>query len=189
MGSCINPAEQQAAENMGPRRPKEETKEDCDSCNNIDFSTPMNAFTNGKREKLLYTTATRTDNVESSDAGDFLAVVDVDPQSKTYCQIIGQVDLGKGEEVHHSGWNACASCYGMNGVKRKYLVVPSFTSGNVHFVDVSNGNNPTLHKVCECRCATLTLFILYPLCTDLIGHAHAQIMHEIQTRLNILYSI
>ena len=132
---------------------KKQKKEICTSCdvggktNNIEFSTPMNAFHHGKREKLLFTTATRTDNVSDSDAGDFVAVVDVDPSSKTYCQIIGQVDLGKGEEVHHSGWNACASCYGMNGVNRKYLVVPAFTSGNVHFIDVSDPKNPTLHKV------------------------------------------
>jgi len=155
MGQCIEKEEG----TMDDHRPEdimkdildENDKKECSSCgsdktNNIEFSTPRNAFLHGKREKLLYVTATRTDNVTDSDGGDFVAVVDVDPSSSTYCQIIGQVDLGKGEEVHHSGWNACASCYGMTGVDRKYLVVPAFASGNVHFIDVSNSNNPTLHK-------------------------------------------
>ena len=108
----------------------------------------MPSSTANARGCYKLTTATRTDSDSKSNDGDFVAVVDVDPSSKTYCQIIGQVDLGKGEEVHHSGWNACASCYGMNGVNRKYLVVPAFTSGNVHFIDVSDPKNPTLHKVC-----------------------------------------
>ena len=43
---------------------------------------------------------------------DFVAVVNVDRISNTYCQIIGQIDLGKGEEVHHFGWKACHSCFG-----------------------------------------------------------------------------
>merc|ERR1712130_143698 len=93
---------------------QKEEKANCDECkvNNIEYATPMDAFKNGRREQILYTTATRTDNESSSDKGDFVAVVDVDPSSKTYCTIIAQVELGKNEEVHHSGWNACASCYG-----------------------------------------------------------------------------
>src|SRR6266508_3112255 len=42
---------------------------------------------------------------------DRLAVVDVDPQSSTYAQIVGRVPvLGAGDELHHFGWNACSSC-------------------------------------------------------------------------------
>eukprot|EP00484_Ammonia_sp_Unknown_P022167 CAMPEP_0197040362 /NCGR_PEP_ID=MMETSP1384-20130603/17081_1 /TAXON_ID=29189 /ORGANISM="Ammonia sp." /LENGTH=559 /DNA_ID=CAMNT_0042471105 /DNA_START=15 /DNA_END=1694 /DNA_ORIENTATION=- len=125
----------------------EEKKDECGACdNNIEYATPMDAYRNGRREKLLYTTATRTDNEDAPDATDMIAVVDVDPNSPTYCQIISQVNVGKGEEVHHSGWNACASCYGMAGFNRKYLVVPAFTSGNIHFIDVSNARKPRLHK-------------------------------------------
>ena len=121
----------------------------CNECptNDIQHATPMDAFKNGKREKLLFTTANRTDNVSQSDEGDFVAVVDVNPSSPTYCSIIAQVPIGKNEEVHHSGWNACSSCYGMSGFNRKYLVVPAFTSGNIHFIDVSDPLQPKLHKV------------------------------------------
>jgi selenium-binding protein 1 len=39
---------------------------------------------------------------------DALAVVDVDPASKTYGQMVGRVDMpNRGDELHHFGWNAC----------------------------------------------------------------------------------
>lgn len=82
----------------------------------------------------MYVTATRTD--QNPKGNDIVAVVDVNPSSNNYCQVIKEIDIGIGEEVHHSGWNACASCFGCQGVKRKYLVVPAFTSGNIHFIDV-----------------------------------------------------
>jgi len=138
-------------------------KVDCGACGiGIEHSSPMNAFLYGKREKLLYTTATRTDNVTECEGGDFVAVVDVDPSSKTYCQIIHQVALGKNEEVHHSGWNACASCYGMDGVNRKYLVVPAFTSGNIHFIDISNPKQPALKKTVSGQAIKERFGLSYP---------------------------
>ena len=42
---------------------------------------------------------------------DEIAVVDVDPQSISYSQIVGSVSMSKpGDELHHFGWNACSSC-------------------------------------------------------------------------------
>src|SRR4249920_445770 len=42
---------------------------------------------------------------------DALAVVDVDPASRTYGQMVGRVDMpNPGDELHHFGWNACSSC-------------------------------------------------------------------------------
>ena len=36
--------------------------------------------------------------------------MDVDPASKTYSQIVGQVEVPTaGDEFHHFGWNACSS--------------------------------------------------------------------------------
>jgi selenium-binding protein 1 len=42
---------------------------------------------------------------------DAIAVVDVDPGSKTYANILGNVEMPSvGDELHHFGWNACSSC-------------------------------------------------------------------------------
>ena len=42
---------------------------------------------------------------------DALAVVDVEPASKTYGQVVARVDMpNTGDELHHFGWNACSSC-------------------------------------------------------------------------------
>ena len=40
-----------------------------------------------------------------------LAVVDVNPGSSTYAQIVGRTAMPMpGDELHHFGWNACSSC-------------------------------------------------------------------------------
>jgi selenium-binding protein 1 len=40
---------------------------------------------------------------------DALAVMDVNPNSLTYQQVVSRVELGAGDEVHHFGWNACSA--------------------------------------------------------------------------------
>src|SRR5262245_45866588 len=41
---------------------------------------------------------------------DALAVLDLDPQSPTYGQVVGRLDLPyAGDELHHFGWNACSA--------------------------------------------------------------------------------
>ncbi len=58
------------------------------------------------------------------DAPDFLAVVDVDPDSETYQEIINRVEMpNRGDELHHFGWNACSSSCHMDGLERRYLVI------------------------------------------------------------------
>src|SRR5262249_42900795 len=52
-----------------------------------------------------------------------------------------------GDELHHFGWNACATCHGQRA--RRFLVIPGLLSGRIHVVDTSNPNRPTLHKVIE----------------------------------------
>jgi methanethiol oxidase len=70
---------------------------------------------------------------------DGLAVVDLDPKSKSYAQIVGKVDLGVGDETHHFGWNACSSCLCPNAphphVERRYLIVPGIRSSRLHILD------------------------------------------------------
>jgi selenium-binding protein 1 len=71
---------------------------------------------------------------------DRLAVVDTDPKSKTYAQIVGRVEMPTvGDELHHFGWNACSSCLSPNAphphVERRYLIVPGLRSSNIHVLD------------------------------------------------------
>ena len=71
---------------------------------------------------------------------DVLAVVDVDPNSATYTQIVGQLPMpNTGDELHHFGWNACSSCLCPNAphphVERRYLIVPGLRSSRIHIVD------------------------------------------------------
>ena len=43
---------------------------------------------------------------------DYLATVDVDPGSATYSQVVHRLKMPNvGDELHHFGWNACASCH------------------------------------------------------------------------------
>lgn len=79
---------------------------------------------------------------------DFLATVDVDPSSKTYSQVIHRLPMPNvGDELHHFGWNACASCHGMRA--RRFLIIPGVASNRIHIVDTETPNKPTLHKVIE----------------------------------------
>src|SRR3546814_809743 len=79
-------------------------------------------------------------NVESEPRPDALAVVDVDPASSKYGQIVGRVDMpGTGDELHHFGWNACSSAlcpYAPHPhIERRYLIVPGLRSSRIHIVD------------------------------------------------------
>ena len=76
----------------------------------------------GASEKLAYVAAFDP-NRKTPDA---IAVVDVDPESKTYSQIIGSTAMpNAGDELHHFGWNACSSCLCPNAphahTERRYL--------------------------------------------------------------------
>ena len=86
---------------------------------------------------------------------DAIAVVDVDPQSKSYASIVGSVEMPTaGDELHHFGWNACSSCLCPNAphphVERRYLVVPGLRSSRIHILDTKpDPRKPTITKVIE----------------------------------------
>ncbi|HVN82346.1 MAG TPA: selenium-binding family protein [Terriglobia bacterium] len=86
---------------------------------------------------------------------DAIAVVDVNPESKSYGHTIGQVDLPyAGDELHHFGWNACSSClcpYSPHPhMERRYLVVPGIRSSRIHIVDTKpDPSNPRIVQVIE----------------------------------------
>ena len=52
-----------------------------------------------------------------------------------------------GDELHHFGWNACASCHGERA--RRFLVVPGLVSGRIHVIDTEDQRRPAFHKVIE----------------------------------------
>lgn len=108
-------------------------------CSGPGYSSPLDAFKNGPREKLLYVVAVQP-NLDDPN-GDYLATVDVDPKSPDYCKVIHRTyTKSKGNELHHSGWNACSSCHRVkpNEIpkRRDKLVLPSLTSDNIYFADV-----------------------------------------------------
>ena len=71
---------------------------------------------------------------------DALAVVDVDPRSSSYGQVVDRLELPNvGDELHHFGWNACSSalCPHMPHphLERRYLLVPGLRSSRIYVVD------------------------------------------------------
>ncbi|KAF7643505.1 hypothetical protein LDENG_00238240, partial [Lucifuga dentata] len=55
-----------------------------------------------------------------------------------------------GDELHHSGWNACSSCFGDASKKRNRLILPSLISSRIYVVDVgTNPRAPKIHKMVE----------------------------------------
>lgn len=86
---------------------------------------------------------------------DAMTVVDTDPSSKTYAQIVGQTVMPHlGDELHHFGWNACSSCLCPNAphahAERRYLVVPGLRSSRMYILDIKpNPKQPKIVKVIE----------------------------------------
>jgi selenium-binding protein 1 len=79
---------------------------------------------------------------------DYLATIDVDPNSETYSQVVHRLAMPNvGDELHHFGWNACASCHGARA--RRFLIIPGLLSGRIHVVDTADPRRPKLHKVIE----------------------------------------
>jgi methanethiol oxidase len=86
---------------------------------------------------------------------DALGVVDVDPASPAYGNLVGQVDMpNAGDELHHFGWNACSACLCPHAphphVERRYLIVPGIHSSRIHIIDTKpDPRKPQIVKVIE----------------------------------------
>ena len=101
-------------------------------------------------EKLAFTLMLSPDGSQP----DGLAVVDVDPSSKKYGQIVHQVIMpNKGDEFHHFGWNACSSALspltGHAFLERRYLIIPGIRSSRIYVVDVKEPLKAKIHKIIE----------------------------------------
>jgi len=88
---------------------------------------------------------------------DALAVVDVNPDSPHYSQVVGHLPMPGGpeeDELHHFGWNACSSALCPAAphphLERRYLVVPGLRSSRIYIVDTKpNPRQPRIAKILE----------------------------------------
>ena len=80
---------------------------------------------------------------------DYLATIDLDPASKTYSRVVHRLAMPNvGDELHHFGWNACASCHG-----QQRSAVPRSCPDLSRAASISSTRHdprkPKLHKVIE----------------------------------------
>jgi selenium-binding protein 1 len=126
----------------GPR-PRSES----DTCEGPIYASPRDAM-KAPRERLLFVTALYVGTPVQQP--DYLATVDVDPDSSTYSKVVDRLPMPHlGDELHHFGWNACSSCHAEQVHIRRYLVVPGLRSSRIHVVDVADPRAPKLHRVIE----------------------------------------
>jgi len=113
-------------------------------CGGPGYASPLEAM-NGPREKLVYVPCIVPHERQSPD---YLATVMVDPDSSDYCKVVHRLELGIGDEVHHTGWNACSSCHADASRARTKLIIPALASSTVYVVETAaDPLKPTLHKV------------------------------------------
>lgn len=111
------------------------------------YASPEEAM-QADSEKVLYTVALYTGT--GIQQPDYLATIDVDPQSPSYSQVIHRMPMPSiGDELHHFGWNACSSCHGDEGKARRFLILPGQLSSRIHVLDASDERAPKLYKVIE----------------------------------------
>lgn len=113
------------------------------------YRTPSDAVA-APPEKLAYVVGFD----RSAQHPDALIVIDVDPESATYGKVRSRGELpGRGDELHHFGWNACSSALkheGHHDAERRYLLLPGLRSSRMHVFDTQpDPANPRLTKVIE----------------------------------------
>jgi selenium-binding protein 1 len=109
------------------------------------FATPAKAR-ESPPEKLAYVVAGYAGT--GIQKPDYLATIDADPASRTYSQVVHRLSMPNvGDELHHFGWNACASCHGARA--RRYLLVPGLSSSRIHIIDTAEPDRPRMHRVIE----------------------------------------
>ena len=102
-------------------------------------------------EKIAYTALLSRDRSRP----DALAVVDVEPGSKTFGSVRYRLDMPEtGDEFHHFGWNACSSALsplsGHAFLQRRYLIIPGIRSSRIYVVDTQpDPARPAIVRVIE----------------------------------------
>lgn len=125
------------------------------------YASPKEAM-KGPREALLYVTAVYTGT--GREKPDYLATVDVDPTSPTYSKVVHRLPVNNfGDELHHSGWNACSSCHGDASAQRRYLILPSLVSGRIYAIDTAKDPRaPVIYKTVEPEVILSKTGLAYP---------------------------
>ncbi|KAK1256806.1 Selenium-binding protein 1 [Acorus gramineus] len=118
----------------------------CAHKNGPGYATPIEAMS-GPKESLIYVTCVY--NGTGKQKPDYLATIDLDPNSPTYSKVIHRLPMPYvSDELHHSGWNSCSSCHGDPSAVRRFLVLPSLLSSRIYVIDTEkNPRAPQLHKV------------------------------------------
>jgi selenium-binding protein 1 len=112
------------------------------------YTTPQAAIEGADPEEVAYVMGLYVGT--DVDAPDFLGVVDVDPDSDTYSEVIDRVPMpNRGDELHHFGWNACSSSCHVEGLARRHLIVPGQRSSRIHVIDTADRRSPEIEKVIE----------------------------------------
>ncbi|MDI1437001.1 selenium-binding family protein [Polyangium sorediatum] len=109
------------------------------------------------RERFAYVAAPDANAVlgRPNPLRDGLATVDLDPRSPTYSQIIALAEVPNfGDELHHSGWNACSAAlcpYAPHPhVERRYLMLPALRSSRIYIFDTkADPRRPKLVRTIE----------------------------------------
>ena len=101
-------------------------------------------------EKLAFTLMLSPDGSKP----DGLAVVDVNPKSKTYGDILHSLFMPNlGDEFHHFGWKACSSSLspltGHAFLERRYLIIPGIRSSRIYVIDVKEPLKAKIHRIIE----------------------------------------
>uniref|UniRef100_A0A915K5I9 Selenium-binding protein 1 n=1 Tax=Romanomermis culicivorax TaxID=13658 RepID=A0A915K5I9_ROMCU len=139
----------------------------------MNFGDPWTAVKCSKKESIVYVSCINP----RRDKPDYLAVVDVDDNSPTFCkvqaafkslhnyldyvskmcrnaplvqpfQVVHRVHMpGLGDEVHHFGWNHCVGCRCDPNMKRSHLLMPSLHSNQIHVIDATKPKQPIYYKI------------------------------------------
>ncbi len=105
-------------------------------------------------ETLAYVVTLNPNHAEDG-RHDALVVVDTDPASPTYAQVVGRAESpNTGDEFHHFNWNACSAAlcpYAPHPhIERRYLLVPGLRSSRIYIYDTKpNPRNPKIVKIIE----------------------------------------
>ena len=105
------------------------------------------------REKLGY--VVNFNPTAQNGRHDALCVIDLDPASQTYSQVVGRTEVPSvGDELHHFGWNACSAAlcpYAPHPhVERRYLIAPGLRSSRIYIFDTKpDPRRPRIARVIE----------------------------------------
>jgi len=110
------------------------------------YASPLEAMQNGKQEKIIYVAMIPCQEGEP----DYLATIDVDPESPNYQKVINRLySPNVNDEFHHFGWNACSSCHDDESKQRRFIVLGGFKSSRIFIVDTADKTKPSLYKTIE----------------------------------------